>query len=176
MPACAQCRYGARRKKSDAEPRGDPAAAMPRRAADVDSALPLVHLCSDHNMGPDRSASRGRSGETAHTRRVERVNDEPRYSRKWFGQIFFCCWSALIVVKVAGDVFDRGHDGFLHWVIVGPLILGFVGAGVPWLVLGARDLFRARHLARAQARPWLLTLVGAFAVACTVLGLQWLGG
>jgi hypothetical protein len=105
---------------------------------------------------------------------VEPHDDARRYSRKWFGGIFFGCWGLLIAVKLALAAFGWDRGGVLYWVIVGPLVVGFVGAGVPWLALGARDLLRSRQLVRTEARVWLLPLVAALALVFAVAVVQWL--
>jgi hypothetical protein len=95
--------------------------------------------------------------------------DPPRFTRNWFGDIFFACWGLLYVVSFTCVILGWNRGGLLYWLIFGPLLAGFVAAGIPWLALVARDLVRSPGQVWKEARPWLL---GCVVVAVLAFGAQ----
>ncbi len=117
-----------------------------------------------------------RQPKSADSLAIETQAAPPRYSRKWFGEIFFGCWSSLIILKLALGAFGWHRGGLLYWLVAGPLVVGFLAAGPPWLALGAHDLVRNRRLVWRDAGPWLLVLVASLALGFAIAGAMWLVG
>jgi hypothetical protein len=105
---------------------------------------------------------------------VQAHADPPRYSRKWFGDIFFSCWGALLLLKLALGAFDWHRGGVLYWLVAAPLMVGFFAAGPPWLALGARDLVRNRQRVWSDAGIWFLVLVASLALGFAIVAVMWL--
>lgn len=78
--------------------------------------------------------------------------------------------------QLARDLFDWDSQAVIYWLLAGPLFAGYVLAGVPWLVLAARDGFAYRRLIWTEAQPWLFVLIAVLAVVFAVGALQSAGG
>lgn len=82
-------------------------------------------------------------------------NGARRFSRQWYGKLFFGCWGGLILEKLALDAFSWQQRGLLYSLVFWPLIVGFVAAGIPWLVLVSRDIYLSPRDVWNEARPRL---------------------
>jgi hypothetical protein len=94
------------------------------------------------------------------------VNGDPRrFTRRWFGGIFFGCWGLLILIDLARAAFGWSRGGLVYRLVYGPLLVAFVGAGVPWLGLWVRDALEHPRQVWGEARPWILGCGGVAALA-----------
>jgi hypothetical protein len=91
-----------------------------------------------------------------------------RFSRKWFGEIFFACWGGLVFLQAAVELVGLHRGGLFYWLIGGPLLLGFAVAGVPWVGLALRDGYRARHQVWTEARVWLAPVAASLALVFAI--------
>jgi hypothetical protein len=91
--------------------------------------------------------------------------DAPRFTRTWFGDIFFGCWGLFVLVNLTRAMFGWDRGGLLYWLIVGPLGAGFLGAGIPWLVLVVRDFVRSPGQVWNEASPRIAAVVGVMVLA-----------
>ena len=95
--------------------------------------------------------------------------DPPRFTRKWFGDIFFGCWGLAVLTSIAGEILGWNREGVLYWLVIGPLVVGSVWAGIPWLALVARDVRRSPEQVWSEARTQILVCAGLEALGFGVL-------
>jgi hypothetical protein len=100
--------------------------------------------------------------------------DPPKFTRKWFGDIFFGCWGLAVLTNIAVEILGWNRDGVLYWLVIGPLVVGSVWAGIPWLALVARDVLRTPEPVWNEARTPILLCVGIVALGFGVLAAKML--
>lgn len=108
------------------------------------------------------------------TFRMDVDGDPPRFTRKWFGDIFLACWGLAVMLNIAVEILGWNRDGVLYWLVIGPLVVGSVWAGIPWLALVARDVLRSPGQVWDEARTAILVCVGLVALGFGVLAVKML--
>jgi len=108
------------------------------------------------------------------TLRMDVNADPPRLPRKRFGDIFFGCWGLAVMLNIAGEILGWNREDVLYWLVIGPLVVGSVGAGIAWLALVARDVLRSPGQVWDEARTGILVCVGLVALGFGVLAVKML--